>query len=240
MTGDNQIRCEKCGDVRCDGTKKMEIEESPDYLMINLARFKYNYRTNLHSKIFKNIHYPEQITIPLASKNGESNEQKRYCLYSVVIHSGLSAYSGHYYAYARSSQFARTQSASWYKLNDSSVGESSYDSFSRITESLSRDVAYLLFYVKEDLKVHLPDSILPDLLHFVYSDNDKYTQELKQKKIREKQQLVSYNHFTPDNFHGPGGAGGFGGDGANGFGGNGFGNGGNGFGGEFGGSRLIF
>jgi len=188
MVGDNRIRCEKCGDVRRDGTKKMEIEEPPDHLIINLARFQYNYRANLHTKIFKNIHYPQQITLPLTSKNGAPllREQK-YWLYSVVIHSGLSAHSGHYYAYARPSHVAATfHDAPWSKLNDSSVGNSSYYSFSRITESLSRDVPYLLFYVKEDLKVSLPEKILPELLHLTNADNDKYSQELKQKKNQAK------------------------------------------------------
>jgi hypothetical protein len=40
----------------------------------------------------------------------------------------------------------------WHKLNDTLVGVSRFESFSRITESLSRDTPYLLFYVREDVQ----------------------------------------------------------------------------------------
>jgi len=37
----------------------------------------------------------------------------------------------------------------WYMFNDSSVGKSKFLSFSAITKSFSKDVAYILFYKRK-------------------------------------------------------------------------------------------
>jgi ubiquitin carboxyl-terminal hydrolase 35/38 len=220
MTGENQIFCEKCS-KRQDGGKTMLISEAPNHLIIVLSRFSYNFHTNVHSKIFKNVYYPETLELKLATLDDKPRVQM-YRLYSSLIHSGLSAQSGHYYTYARSSKEASSGSNGWFKLNDSSVGPSSYDSFSRITESLSKDVPYLLYYVKEGFQVESQTDILPDLTKEVETDNINYTEELKQKKIRQKQQ-TQINPFLsqmgPGSFEDPDAEGGFNSDNSSGFGG---------------------
>jgi len=177
--------------------KKMLISESPNHLIIALSRFSYDYRKNIHTKIFKNIRYPETLEVSISPEEGKRSVQV-YRLYSVIIHSGLSAQSGHYYAYARSSQLAsnRNNSGAWYQFNDSSVGPSSYESFSRISESLSKDVPYLLYYVKEGLEDFSHEDTLEELKREVETDNSKYIEEAKQKKIKQKQQAI-FNHYIP-------------------------------------------
>jgi len=200
----------------------MLVAEAPNHLIIVLSRFSYDFRTNIHSKIFKNIYYPEKLELKLAPTSDKPRVQG-YRLYSSIIHSGLSAHSGHYYTYARTSKIATSgSSAGWYKLNDSSVGPSSYESFSRITDCLSKDVPYLLFYVKEGLEVDDKVNPLPELTREVETDNVILGEEIKQKKIKQKQSQKNnfLSKFGPDSYgEDPDGEGGFESNNSSGFGG---------------------
>ena len=62
-------------------------------------------------------------------------EDQIYDLYGVVIHSGYSTNSGHYYSYCK------TQSGKWFECDDSCISASS----ERV--ALNQE-AYLLFYQK--------------------------------------------------------------------------------------------
>ena len=48
--------------------------------------------------------------------NDGQNQESKYHLFSVLVHSGLTATSGHYYAYIRSNIDGQ-----WYKFNDETV-----------------------------------------------------------------------------------------------------------------------
>ena len=107
------------------------ISRAPSHLLITLKRFKYDFRSNVKSKILKDIDYPVCFRLPVTSAEKDQlsdkimhklatlthsssqawNEQYNglvddecfplYCLYAVIVHSGSSANSGHYYCFAR-------------------------------------------------------------------------------------------------------------------------------------------
>jgi ubiquitin carboxyl-terminal hydrolase 35/38 len=100
------------------------------------------------------------------------NTHEEYDLSAVIVHSGTSSESGHYYCYARS------LNDKWILFNDSRVSYSSFASFSSVTSKFSKDTAYLLFYTKhsacqEDRK---DAAIPPHLVSMVEKDNRNYVQ----------------------------------------------------------------
>ena len=135
LAGDNQYSCDKCGGLQ-DAERKIDITETPEYLILTLLRFSYDARLHSRSKIFREVKYPKTLVIPTSeSKNHDTNERLDslksavigqleqccnfkldsngsdiYSLCSVVIHSGTSSDCGHYYCYARHSVITNTQS----------------------------------------------------------------------------------------------------------------------------------
>ena len=81
-----------------------------------------------------------------------------YALCSVIVHSGTSSESGHYYCYARSSvhliggesdksSSSRTDDQdTWYLFNDSRVSYSAFSSFADVSKRFPKDTPYVLIY----------------------------------------------------------------------------------------------
>ena len=83
-----------------------------------------------------------------------SSSMIRYKLASVVVHSGLSAESGHYYCYAKKSEDGIER---WCLFNDSHVSLTTFQSLNNLTDQFSRDTAYVLFYARADLDLATAD-----------------------------------------------------------------------------------
>jgi len=236
MSGDNKIFCTSptCQNSHQNGLKVVRIASPPDHLIINLASFKYDPKTGNRLKIFdKKVSYLERQKVDIYPDDPATPQSQFYRLTAVVVHSGYTAHSGHYYVYARNSSWAANDDkAPWYKLNDASVGTSNFGAFSKISDSLSSDVPYLLFYVKEGLPVEgLEQPILPDLKNSILQDNQMYRKQLELKKEARKN-----NKLTLPDYHRRGGPPGGGGHGS-GPGTGGFEYGGGGYG--FEGTRMI-
>ena len=77
-----------------------------------------------------------------------------YSLTSVVVHSGLSAESGHYYCYAKERDDSGNK---WCLFNDSHVSLATFNSLNKLTDQFSRDTAYVLFYARSDVITPLND-----------------------------------------------------------------------------------
>ena len=83
-----------------------------------------------------------------------------YSLCSVIVHSGTSSESGHYYCYARSSSHlleegerddgvasSRTDDQhTWFLFNDSRVSFSAYSAFADVSKRFPKDTPYVLIY----------------------------------------------------------------------------------------------
>ncbi|XP_001178896.2 ubiquitin carboxyl-terminal hydrolase 38 [Strongylocentrotus purpuratus] len=112
----------------------------------------------------------------------------QYVLSTVIVHSGMSSESGHYYCYAsddvddiqrhlmRQKKSNRNNGEGsdlktnetideehlpnkWYLFNDSRVTSSKFESFGKVTQRFPRDTAYVLFYRKCDEDYGSGDSI---------------------------------------------------------------------------------
>ncbi|XP_052277694.1 ubiquitin carboxyl-terminal hydrolase 38-like isoform X2 [Dreissena polymorpha] len=194
LTGDNKYHCENCGGLQ-EGERSLKIVETPEYLILTLLRFSYDTRLQSRSKVFREVKYPKTLLVPVSDHRSDTSEAKHdrsvsfgseiasrletcgvvtgldnadvYSLCSVVIHSGTSSDCGHYYCYARHSEFSSTSlpeatgqttneddidflDDKWYLFNDSRVSYASYSSFCNVSQRFTKDTAYVLMYRKVD------------------------------------------------------------------------------------------
>ena len=127
----NTIYCRRCKKHQ-KGTKKMTLFKLPQYLIINLKRFKrHGYSCQKNGA---------QVNFPLNDLEIKTHNEDsyHYDLYAVSNHYG-SMGGGHYTAYGKNID------GRWYDFNDSSV--SSLRDFSSITSA----AAYVLFYKRSSL-----------------------------------------------------------------------------------------
>ncbi|XP_030414040.1 ubiquitin carboxyl-terminal hydrolase 35 [Gopherus evgoodei] len=185
LTSENKYHCEKCASLQ-DAEKVAELTEGPHYLVLTLLRFSFDLRTMKRKKILDNVSIPLVLKLPVLVASEDSGEvcqnrndratscsgfvSKVYDLCSVVVHSGVSSESGHYYCYARecTSTGASSQprdgaqkstsdkqldfEIQWYLFNDTRVSFSSFESVSNVTSFFPKDTAYVLFYRQRPCK----------------------------------------------------------------------------------------
>ncbi|CAJ2649580.1 unnamed protein product [Trifolium pratense] len=129
--GEKQYHCQHCKQ-KVQAIKQLTIHKAPYVLAIHLKRF---YAYDPHKKIKKNVEFDSALDLkPFVS--GSYDGDCKYSLYGVLVHSGFSTHSGHYYC------FVRTSNNMWYTLDDSRV---SHVSESKVLEQQ----AYMLFYVRD-------------------------------------------------------------------------------------------
>lgn len=138
LTADNRYFCEPCASLQ-DAERAVELSRGPHYLILTLLRFAFDLRTRRRRKILDDVSLPLLLRLPLAG-----GDARAYDLCSVVVHSGLSSESGHYYCYARDG--APRPAPQWYLFNDTRVSFSSFESVSNVTSFFPKDTAYVLFY----------------------------------------------------------------------------------------------
>lgn len=112
-------------------TQNIRLEELPDMLPIQLGRFSEENGGKKRSNIVR-------PSAELVIQGSNDDEVANYKLASIVVHSGSTIRSGHYYTYVPQ------QDGSWICYNDSSVHKVS-------NEEVMNDVAtngYLFFYKK--------------------------------------------------------------------------------------------
>jgi ubiquitin C-terminal hydrolase len=64
MNGSNQYRCDKCNAL-VDAERVNSIISPPDHLIINLVRFRYDYKTQTRSKILTEVEFKERLQLPV-------------------------------------------------------------------------------------------------------------------------------------------------------------------------------
>ncbi|XP_072466836.1 ubiquitin carboxyl-terminal hydrolase 35 isoform X2 [Notamacropus eugenii] len=218
LTAENRYHCEHCASLQ-DAEKVVELSEGPRYLILTLLRFSFDLRTMRRKKILDNVSIPLFLRLPMASSCPQQDQTQAcaaYDLCSVVVHSGISSESGHYYCYARegttatvnlpgsmglsSAEKATGLESQWYLFNDTRVSFSSFESVSNVTSFFPKDTAYVLFYrqrAREGLRAeprsprpHSEPALHKDLIEAISKDNILYLQE-QEKEARSRSAYIS-------------------------------------------------
>ncbi|KAI4335556.1 hypothetical protein L6164_014192 [Bauhinia variegata] len=133
--GERQYQCQRCKQ-KVRALKQLTIDKAPYVLTIHLKRF---HSHDPGRKINKKVQFGGALDLkPFVS--GLYEGDLKYSLYGVLVHSGHSTHSGHYYCYVRTSKNM------WYTLDDNRV----YHASER--EVLNQE-AYMLFYVRDQKNI---------------------------------------------------------------------------------------
>ncbi|XP_074697410.1 ubiquitin carboxyl-terminal hydrolase 42-like [Strix aluco] len=142
LDGENCFKCSKC-DKTAAASKKITVHHVPRVLTVCLKRCE----DVTGRKISKLVEYPQYLDLrPYTSQT--AGEPLLYSLYAVLVHSGDTCHTGHFYCYVKASD------GLWYEMNDESVDPCDFDTV------LSQQ-AYLLFYVRDNY--YLRPSVLSNL-----------------------------------------------------------------------------
>ncbi|GFS32580.1 ubiquitin-specific protease 20 [Actinidia rufa] len=131
---ETQYTCEKCKE-RVSIEKQLILDQVPSIAQFHLKRFKND--GSFVEKIDKHVEFPLELNLlPYINDSPNKNVELKHDLYAVVVHTGFSSTSGHYYSFVRSAR------DTWYRFDDSKVA--------RVQEDyvLSQE-AYILFYAKQ-------------------------------------------------------------------------------------------
>ena len=195
LKGSNQYYCGKCAALQ-NAVKYHRIVDFPKYLVLTLKRFTYDITTQRRSKILQVLDYSSKFSFCDQCTNSghmeEENEDVRnivtvkeskcdclnpieYRISAVIVHSGISSESGHYYCYA--CQYNSANRCEWLLMNDSRITRADQGSLKRLGETFQRDSPYICIYEKvrvgDDVNSLVPD-VSQDLVDFVTNDNRQY------------------------------------------------------------------
>ncbi|KAM4044676.1 ubiquitin carboxyl-terminal hydrolase 35 [Anomaloglossus baeobatrachus] len=224
LTEDNKYRCETCCSLE-DAEKVVELSAAPQYLILTLLRFSFDLKAMRRRKILDNVSIPLMLSLPIQrnphvciescsrSTMVNTRQSATYDLCTVIVHSGLSSESGHYYCYSRdctdreghkppstgtkkfTSEKHLDVEIQWYLFNDTRVSFSSFESVSNVTSFFPKDTAYVLFYRhrmrgRRDSKSHGDVALSKELMEAISKDNIKYMQE-QEKEARNRAAYIS-------------------------------------------------
>uniref|UniRef100_A0A3Q3G0C9 Ubiquitin carboxyl-terminal hydrolase 48 n=1 Tax=Labrus bergylta TaxID=56723 RepID=A0A3Q3G0C9_9LABR len=113
LEGENRYFCENCQSKQ-NATRRIRLHNLPPTINLQLMRFVFDRQTGHKKKLNTFISFPEQLDMGPFMEGLQGNFV--YELSAVLIHRGISAYSGHYIAHVKD---ART--GDWYKFNDEEI-----------------------------------------------------------------------------------------------------------------------
>ncbi|CAL9705001.1 unnamed protein product [Knipowitschia caucasica] len=114
LDGDNRYFCENCQSKQ-NATRRIQLNSLPPILNLQLMRFVFDRQTGHKKKLNTYISFPEQLDMGVFLE-GKGDQHCVYELSAVLIHRGVSAYSGHYIAHVKDSC-----TGDWYKFNDEEI-----------------------------------------------------------------------------------------------------------------------
>ena len=203
LDGDNQYYVEQY-------KKKLAIRKSSslkilgNQVIVHLKRFEFDFVTFTNKKLNDYLEFPfeinfkkwtraylrsndpnlkaEILNITDEEKENLDEEKMNYVLTGILIHSGSSLQSGHYY-----SLIIDQESGKWYQFNDNNITEFNIERDLEkecfgIKGNISGEqfgrTAYLLFYTKKSLfrneKILQDIKINPNIINEVHKENIKY------------------------------------------------------------------
>ncbi|XP_075461958.1 ubiquitin carboxyl-terminal hydrolase 48 isoform X1 [Ascaphus truei] len=113
LEGDNRYFCENCQSKQ-NATRKIRLLNLPPTLNLQLMRFVFDRQTGHKKKLNTYIGFSEALDMDPYLEQIDGNFV--YELSAVLIHRGVSAYSGHYIAHVKD-----PQTGEWYKFNDEEI-----------------------------------------------------------------------------------------------------------------------
>ncbi|MED6236539.1 Ubiquitin carboxyl-terminal hydrolase 48 [Ataeniobius toweri] len=114
LDGENRYFCENCQSKQ-SATRRIRLHSLPPTLNLQLMRFVFDRQTGLKKKLSTFINFPEQLDME-PFLEGKLDQRSVYELSAVLIHRGISAYSGHYIAHVKDAL-----TGDWYKFNDEEI-----------------------------------------------------------------------------------------------------------------------
>ncbi|OWZ15032.1 Ubiquitin-specific protease, partial [Phytophthora megakarya] len=169
LGGDNALLCSAC-QKKTESRTHTVIFDPPEHLIITLKRMYYDWTQQKACKCLHDVRFPALLTLPSLTEEEElavydpsnddsvskqQNQSRNYGLYGVLVHSGLTANSGHYYSFCRESDESTRQLhledstlSPWIKFNDTKVERSDWKEINRKVSSTVSDTVYLLLYKK--------------------------------------------------------------------------------------------
>ncbi|GEQ68167.1 hypothetical protein JCM33374_g1834 [Metschnikowia sp. JCM 33374] len=157
----NKFYCNACLSLQ-EAVKTIKLKKTPEVLVINFKRFKYDDKLDRMVKLFDSISYPLNLrlfnTTSTTASNSSADEQKPtaapnndfslYGLYALVVHIGGGPMHGHYVA------LCKCQAGLWFLFDDETV-EMVDDSYvlQFFGDGPGLASAYMLFYEILDTKV---------------------------------------------------------------------------------------
>ena len=177
LDGDNKYFVEKYK-TKISIKKRTSIKKIGNQIIIHLKRFEFDFITFQNNKLNDYLKFPLNINFKKWTRafirtnevnndeNNENNnniseeekenlndEKMNYELTGILIHSGASLQSGHYYSFIKDQETNK-----WYKFNDSKITEYDIDNdlekecFGNINSKKNQygKGAYLLFYTKKE------------------------------------------------------------------------------------------
>mmetsp|Transcript_10796 Transcript_10796/g.30345 ORF Transcript_10796/g.30345 Transcript_10796/m.30345 type:complete len:969 (-) Transcript_10796:41-2947(-) len=132
----NKVDCRKCQE-RQIVTKGLRLATAPTILVCHLKRFAWN-MYGQQIRLSKDVAFPLQLDIDKCMSKANRSTPPPYQLVGVLVHTGRSCDSGHYYSFVRSGD-------RWYKCNDATVTEVNVD-------VVLKQKAYMLIYEVEGMR----------------------------------------------------------------------------------------
>lgn len=172
LSHQNKFYCNTCSSLQ-EAVKTIKLKNSPEVLVINFKRFKYDDKLDRMVKLFDSILYPLKLrlfntTSQTEDSQGAANQDYAlYGLYALVVHIGGGPMHGHYVA------LCKCQAGLWFLFDDETielVDESYVLRFFGNGPGLAS--AYILFYEKLDTKLDDDDLDLGIDLHGIYNGSD--------------------------------------------------------------------
>ena len=173
MGAENRRECANCG-RRCETTERVVLRRAPRCLVVTLKRMWFDWRANRTVKMLQHVSFEPWLQMPgappreelppdladalhgdMSASGAVARAEPAYGIYAVVVHTGLTANSGHYYAFCRSASArglwrSDVASAPWVKFNDDKVTQSSWSDMMEHLGAAQCNSAYLVFYRRLD------------------------------------------------------------------------------------------
>ncbi|DAZ93786.1 TPA: hypothetical protein N0F65_009908 [Lagenidium giganteum] len=167
LGGDNVLSCSDC-QRKTESRAHTVIVSPPKFLILTIKRMYYDWVQQKTCKCLHDVQFPAHLVLPSLDADDEGvlyteqeedrkkrDRKRHYGLYGALVHSGMTANSGHYYSFCRESSdivhqlhLEESTQAPWIKFNDSKVELSSWKEMNQQVSNSMSDSVYLLLYKK--------------------------------------------------------------------------------------------